>query len=115
IVSPFDGLVSAVGLTVGARATAGSASSAVDVIDPDLHTVSMSLDVAKIPLVKVGQKATVIPDGSGRPLAATVSYVAAAPSTSGGSSYVVRLTFGGTPSGLRNGIQAAVTLVVAEA
>ncbi|MFI5100392.1 MAG: efflux RND transporter periplasmic adaptor subunit, partial [Actinomycetes bacterium] len=115
IVSPFDGVVSAVGLTVGQTATAGSASSAVDVIDPVSHTVSIAVDVAKIPLVKVGQKATVVPDGSGTALAATVSYVAVAPSTSGGSSYLVRLTFGGTPAGLRDGIQAAVTLVVAQA
>jgi HlyD family secretion protein len=114
IVSPFDGVVAAVGLTVGSTATAGSAGSAVEVIDPGTHTVSLSVDVAKIPLVKVGQKATVVPDGTGRPLPATVSYVAAAPSTSGGSSYLVRLTFGAATTGLRDGIQAAVTLIVAQ-
>ncbi len=115
IVSPFAGTVSSVGLTVGQTATAGSASSAIDVIDPVLHSVSVPVDVAEVPLVEVGQQATVVPDGTGRPLAATVSYVAAAPTTSGGSSYLVRLTFGGTPAGLRDGIQASVTLVVAEA
>jgi trimeric autotransporter adhesin len=78
IVSPFTGVVSSVGLTVG-------------------------------------QQATVVPDGSSVPLAATVSFVAAAPTNSGSTAYNVQLAFTSNPSTLRDGIQAAVTITTAQA
>ena len=115
VTSPIAGVVSSVGLTVGSTATAGSSSSAIGVVDPTTHTVSVPVDVAKVPLVKVGQQATVVPDGTGSQLPATVSYVAPAPSTAGGSSYLVRLTFAGSPTGLYDGVQAAVSIAVAGA
>ena len=115
IVSPYSGVVSSVGLTVGQQATAGSTTTAVDVIDPTGHGVTLSVDVTKIPQVKVGQKATVVPDGSATPLAATVSYVAAAPATTGSTAYTVQLAFVSNPTTLRYGIQAAVTITTAQA
>jgi HlyD family secretion protein len=115
IVSPLTGVVSSVGLTVGQQATAGSTSSAVDVIDPTGHGVTLSVDVTKIPQVKVGDKATVVPDGSSVPLAATVSYVAAAPTSSSSTAYNVQLAFGANPTTLRDGIQAAVTITTSQA
>ncbi|HEY5182057.1 MAG TPA: HlyD family efflux transporter periplasmic adaptor subunit, partial [Dermatophilaceae bacterium] len=108
-------VVSSVGLTVGQQATAGSTTTAVDVIDPTGHGVTLSVDVTKIPQVKVGQKATVVPDGSATPLAATVSYVAAAPATTGSTAYTVQLAFVSNPTTLRYGIQAAVTITTAQA
>jgi RND family efflux transporter MFP subunit len=115
ITAPMTGTVSSVGVTVGEQVSAGSSSEAVDVISPTQHSVSLLVDVTKVPLVKVGQQATVLPDGSNVWLPATVAYVGAAPSTSGGTSYLVRLSFTGATAGLRNGIQAAVKLVVANA
>jgi trimeric autotransporter adhesin len=115
IVSPLTGVVSSVGLTVGQQATAGSSSTAVDVIDPTGHGVTLSVDVTKIPQVKVGQQAVVVPDGSVTPLAATVSYVAAAPPTTTSTAYTVQLAFSGDPTALRNGIQAAVTITTGQA
>jgi trimeric autotransporter adhesin len=115
IVSPFTGVVSSVGLTVGQQATAGSSTAAVDVIDPTGHGVTLSVDVTKIPQVKVGENAIVVPDGSSVPLAATVSYVAAAPTTSGSTAYNVQLAFTSNPTTLRDGIQAAVTITTAQA
>jgi len=115
IVSPFTGVVSSVGLTVGQQATAGSATSAVDVIDPTGHGVTLSVDVTKIPQVKVGDKAIVVPDGSATPLAATVSYVAAAPTSSTSTAYNVQLAFVSDPATLRDGIQAAVIITTAQA
>ena len=115
IVSPFTGVVSSVGLTVGQQATAGSTTDAIDVIDPTGHGVTLSVDVTKIPQVKLGEKATVVPDGSSIPLAATVSYVAAAPTTSSSTAYNVQLAFTSNPTTLRDGIQAAVTITTAQA
>jgi multidrug resistance efflux pump len=115
IVSPLTGVVSSVGLTVGQQATAGSTTTAVDVIDPTGHGVTLSVDVTKIPQVKVGDKATVVPDGSSTPLAATVSYVAAAPTTSSSTAYNVQLAFTSTPTKLRDGVQTAVTITTAQA
>jgi multidrug efflux pump subunit AcrA (membrane-fusion protein) len=115
IVSPLTGVISSVGLTVGQQATAGSTTTAVDVIDPTGHGVTLSVDVTKIPQVKVGDKATVVPDGSSLPLAATVSYVAAAPTSSSSTAYNVQLAFGSNPTTLRDGIQAAVTITTSQA
>ncbi len=115
IVSPFAGVVSSVGLTVGQAESAGSTTQAIDVIDPNGHGVSLSVDVTKVPMVKVGQKATVVPDGTTKPLAATVSYVAPAPASSSSTAYAVQLTFDQEPAGLRDGIPAAVTLTTQQA
>jgi RND family efflux transporter MFP subunit len=115
IVSPFTGVVSSVGLTVGQQATAGSSTTAIDVIDPTGHSVTLSIDVTKIPQVKVGEKATVVPDGSLIPLAATVSYIAAAPATSGSTAYSVQLAFNSDPTTLRDGIQASATITTSQA
>jgi HlyD family secretion protein len=114
IVSPLTGVVSSVGLTVGQQAIAGSTTTAVDVIDPTGHGVTLSVDVTKIPQVKVGDKATVVPDGTAIPLEATVSYVAAAPITSSGTAYNVQLEFTSNPTKLRDGIQTAVTITTAQ-
>jgi trimeric autotransporter adhesin len=115
IVSPLTGVISSVGLAVGQQATAGSTTTAVDVIDPTGHGVTLSVDVTKIPQVKVGDNATVVPDGSSLPLTATVSYVAAAPNSSSSTAYNVQLAFGSNPTTLRDGIQAAVTITTSQA
>jgi hypothetical protein len=115
IVSPFTGVVSSVGLTVGQQATAGSSTDAVDVIDPTGHGVTLSVDVTKIPQVKIGEVATVIPDGSLVPLAATVSYIAAAPATSGSTAYNVQLAFNSDPTTLRDGIEASAIITTSQA
>jgi len=115
IVSPLTGVVSSVGLSVGQQAVAGSSSTAIDVIDPTGHGVTLSVDVTKIPQVKVGDKTTVVPDGSSTPLAAVVSYVAAAPTSSTSTAYTVQLVFTANPPKLRDGIQAAITVTTAQA
>jgi multidrug efflux pump subunit AcrA (membrane-fusion protein) len=115
ITSPLTGVVATVGVTVGGSVSAGSSTSAVQVIDTTAHIVTVGVDVTKVPLVKAGQHATVVPDGTSQELTGTVSYVAAAPSSSGGSTYEVRLTLDSAPADLRSGIQAAVTIVVTEA
>jgi multidrug efflux pump subunit AcrA (membrane-fusion protein) len=115
IVSPFTGVVSSVGLTVGQQATAGSSTTAIDVIDPTGHSVTVSVDVTKIPQVKIGEKATVVPDGSLIPLAATVSYIAAAPATTSSTAYVVQLAFNSDPTTLRDGIQASASITTSQA
>jgi multidrug efflux pump subunit AcrA (membrane-fusion protein) len=114
IVSPFTGVVSSVGLTIGQQATAGSTTTAIDVIDPTGHGVTVSVDVAKVAQVRVGQKAAVVPDGSATALPATVTYVAAAPAT-GSTGYTVELAFTSNPTKLRDGIQAAVKITTAQA
>ncbi len=115
LTSPLSGVVSAVGLTAGSTASAGSSTTAIQVIDPSAHTVTIDVDVTKVPMVKVGQKASVAPDGTGQTLTGTVSYVAAAPASSSSSSYAVRLTLASAPADLHDGIQAGVTLLVAQA
>ena len=110
IVSPIAGTVSAVGLTAGSSASAGSSSSAITVIGGDTHVVTLTVGVAKVSKVKVGESVAVTPDGSTTALPAKVVAVGAGPTTSGGSSYAVTVGFTGEPVGLRNGINVAVTI-----
>jgi multidrug efflux pump subunit AcrA (membrane-fusion protein) len=110
IVSPIAGTVSSVGLSAGQQVSAGSSSAAVTVIGGDAHVVTVGVDVSKIGRVKVGESATVTPDGSAGTYPATVVSVGVAPTASGGSTYAVKLGFSGHPTGLRDGTNAAVVL-----
>ena len=105
IVSPMAGTVSAVGLTVGGHATAGSSSSAVIIIG-DTHVVTIAVNVTKVPQVAVGQVAEVTPDGGAAAVTAKVTRVGVAPTT--GPSYAVVLGLTGAVAGLRDGTSASV-------
>ena len=69
--------------------------------------------MTKIPSIKVGQTATVRPDGATGALPAKVTTVGVAPSTAGGTAYPVTLGFTGAQPSLRDGIGAAVTITTA--
>jgi RND family efflux transporter MFP subunit len=115
LVSPIAGTVSTVGIAAGQQVAAGSSTAVIGIVGGDTHVITLAVDVTAIAQVKVGQPATVTPDGGTGPLAATVVSVGAAPSSTGGSSYPVRLGLAGHPAGLRDGVAAAVSLVTGQA
>lgn len=112
ILSPIAGTVSAVGLTVGQQVSAGSTSQSIQVIGGNAHVVTLAVDVTKISQVRVGEAATVTPDGTSTALPATVVAVSVAPTT--GTSYAVTLGLRTDPGGLRDGTNAAATVVTSQ-
>ena len=113
--SPIAGTVAAVGIQPGDPVSADSSTATIEVIGAGPHVVTVSVDVTKIPSIKAGQPATVLPDGGTGTLPATVTSVGVAPSTTGGTAYPVTLGFTGSPPDVRDGIGAAVTITTARA
>jgi HlyD family secretion protein len=87
----------------------------VSVIGGGGHKVTLTVDVTKIAQVKVGQQASVLPDGTSTTLPATVSAVGVAPTTSGATAYAVTLALPGNPRGLRDGTNATVSITTKSA
>ena len=117
IVSPMNGTVAAVNLAAGQQVSAGSTTATVVVVGTGGYEVATTAAVADIGDVKVGEHATVTPDGSSTPLDAEVVAVGVAPSSGSSASYPVVLGFTApaTPDGLRNGASASVDIDVAKA
>jgi HlyD family secretion protein len=113
--SPIAGTVAAVGIQPGDPVSADSTTATIEVIGAGPHVVTVPVDVTKIPSIKAGQPATVLPDGGTGVLPATVTSVGVAPSTTGGTAYPVTLGFTGNPPDVRDGIGAAVTITTARA
>jgi multidrug efflux pump subunit AcrA (membrane-fusion protein) len=113
IVSPIAGTVAAVGLVPGQTVTAGSTSATVVVVGSGGVEVTTTVGVDRIPDVKIGDAATVRPDGTNDAIAGKVVAVGAptTSSTTGATSYPVTITVPNGGQGLRNGSIAAVSIV----
>jgi multidrug efflux pump subunit AcrA (membrane-fusion protein) len=112
IVSPIDGTVTAVDLAAGDSVTAGSTTSRILVEGPGGYEVTATLAVDQLPKVKLGQSATVVPDGSDEELTGEVVSIglAATSSSSGATTYPVTVALD-DDAGLRNGSVASVSIV----
>lgn len=114
IVSPLAGTVAAVGLRVGQPAAAGSSTAAVVVVGTGGYEVASAVAVTDITKVKVGNTATVVPDGTKDRVAGTVVSIGVVPTTAGSATtYPVVIGVTGTSPGLRNGASATVGIQVA--
>ena len=83
IVSPINGTVASVGLSVGHSATADSSTENVIVVGQGGWEVASTVPVANIANVKVGDHATVLPDGVSQSLDGQVVQIGVAGTTSG--------------------------------
>ena len=70
MVSPIDGTVVTVSVTPGASASAGSTAFVVAGLDS--YQVVTTVPVADLPELKIGQQASVQPDGTSAPLTGSV-------------------------------------------
>jgi multidrug efflux pump subunit AcrA (membrane-fusion protein) len=113
--SPIAGTVAAVDIQPGDTVSADSSTATIEVIGAGPQVVTVSVDVTKIPSIRTGQPAAVVPDGGTGMLPASVTSVGVAPTTTGGTAYPVTLSFTGTPPNVRDGIGAAVTITTARA
>jgi HlyD family secretion protein len=112
IVSPIAGTVAEVSLVKGGAVTAASTTAMVLVVGGGGYEATTMVPVAEVPHVKVGQIATVTPDGShvartGRVVAIGL---AGTTSASGATTYPVTIGLGGDTADLGNGSTAQVAI-----
>jgi multidrug efflux pump subunit AcrA (membrane-fusion protein) len=116
IVSPIAGTVVAVDFAVGDDVIAGSATQTIVIVGAGGYEVTATIGVDDLRAVKVGQAATIVPDGSDHPIKGQVVNIGiAGTSASGTTSYPVVIGIDGDSSGLRNGSIASVAIVTSAA
>ncbi|MGI9080197.1 MAG: HlyD family efflux transporter periplasmic adaptor subunit [Acidimicrobiales bacterium] len=116
VVSPIAGAVGAVTLVPGHQVTAGSSVADVVVVGQGGSEVATTVSVDDVDKVRIGQTATVVPDGTSMSLDARVVSIGVAGSTSGTTTtYPVVVGFTGSPAGLGNGASASVRIELARA
>lgn len=106
--SPIDGTVVSVDAGLGTAVTAGSV--AFEIAGLDSYQVQTEVPVTDLPELKVGQRATVRPDGLASPLTGSVISIGLTPDTSNSPvTYPVTIGLGGQPGGLHaNGLANVV-------
>jgi HlyD family secretion protein len=113
IVSPIDGTVAAVNLTGGAQVSAGSSFANVVVVGPGGFEVTTTVPVTEVGMVKLGDSASVVPDGTSQAFDGKVVSIGVSPTTSGTTTnYGVIVGLDGSPANLHNGASAAVAITV---
>ncbi|MBV8234711.1 MAG: HlyD family efflux transporter periplasmic adaptor subunit [Acidimicrobiia bacterium] len=116
IVSPIDGTVAAVNMKAGDHVGAASSTENVVVVGPGGYEVTTTVPVTDIGNVKPGQDAAVVPDGAGSSIDGKVVSISVVPTTSGTNTvYPVVIGLNGSPDGLYNGGDAAVTITLNQA
>ena len=114
IASPIDGVVVAVSLTPGLAVDAASQTQTIVVQGDGGYEATMLVSVQRVSDVRVGQRAIVIPDRSGRELEGEVAYISTVPDAdSTSSSYLVVIGLKNSDADdLRNGETATATIVL---
>jgi len=112
LVSPVSGTVTAVDETAGASASAGSTAFVIAGLDS--YDVVASVPVTDMPALKVGEQASVLPNGSSAPVGGTVVAIGLIPDSTGSpTTYPVTIGLTGQPPGLHSGGYASVTITTA--
>ena len=112
LVSPVSGTVTAVDVTAGAAASAGSTAFVIAGLDS--YDVVASVPVTDMPALKVGEQASVLPNGTSTPVSGTVVAIGLIPYGTGSPpAYPVTIGLAGQPPGLRSGGFASVTITTA--
>lgn len=110
IASPITGHVVAVSMSVGDTVDAASTTENIIVAGTGGSELTTMVPVARLPAVKVGQAATIIPDGSTKIRTGKVVAVGLTASTqSGNTVYPVSIAFDDTGA-LKDGSTASVTI-----
>lgn len=114
IVSPVSGSVVSVTMAVGDDVDAASTSAHIVVVGDGGFEVTTMVSVDHIPDVKVGQRATVLPDGATDPIGGEVVAIALSPTTATtGTTYRVTIGLDDQGAGLGNGATGSVSIVTA--
>jgi HlyD family secretion protein len=112
LVSPISGTVVTVSVTAGSSTSAGSTAFVIAGLDS--YQVVTTVPVTDMPELKVGQRASVQPDGIRAPLSGSVASIGLVPATSGSTAYPVTIGLTGQPSGLHAGGYANVAITTGQ-
>ena len=116
ISSPIDGTVVQVTIVAGQSVTAASTTATIIIAATGGFESSLTLSVDQIPKVRVGQVATVLPDGFDRALRGLVAQISIQPvSSSGAATYRVIIALSDQPAELRNGSIGTASIITATA
>jgi HlyD family secretion protein len=110
--SPISGTVVALSLQRGAQVSAGSATANIVIAGGNGYEIATSIGVNDITQVKVGDAASVIPDGSLDRISAEVVFVGSPTNSGSSTTYPVVIGLTGAPGTLRNGAMATTTIDV---
>lgn len=114
VASPISGTVVSVSVTPGSTATPGAAAFVIAGLDT--YQVLTDVPVTDMPQLKVGQRASVQPDGLSTPLTGSVVSIGLIPDSTGSSvTYPVTIGLTGPSTGLHPGGYAGVTIITAQA
>ncbi len=106
--------MAAVTLAVGDDVTADSSTAHIVIVGAGGFEVTTMVSVDHIPDVKVGQQATVLPDGATDPLNGQVVAIALTPTTAtSGTTYRVTIGLDDQGTGLGNGATGSVSITTA--
>jgi hypothetical protein len=121
LVSPIAGTVAAVNITMGQQVQPGSSTDQVVVVGPGSFEVMTTVSDTDLPRLKIGDKATVTPDGTSTVTAGKVVAIGMLPTASGSSgssgsaAYPVTIGLDAGGDQLFAGSGAAVTIVTGRA
>lgn len=110
LVAMTSGTVMSIGLRVGSSVSANSTTATIVLADPTTYSYAITVPVAALTNLNVGDVSSIVPDGTSKKLAGKVVAIGLAPTTSGGSSYAVTVGLDEQPTGLRDGSTASVTI-----
>jgi HlyD family secretion protein len=110
ITSPINGTVVALSLQTGEQVSAGSSTANVMVAGADGYEIATSVGVNNITQVKVGDAASVIPDGSLQSLDGKIVFIGSPSSSSTTTTYPVVIGLTGNTASLQNGAMATTTI-----
>jgi HlyD family secretion protein len=112
VATPISGAVISVSATVGADETAGSTAFVIAGLDS--FEVVAQVPVTDMPQLKVGERASVLPDGTTTPVSGSVVSIGLIPDSTGSpTTYPVTIGLTGLPSGLHADGYATVTITTA--
>lgn len=112
IASPIAGTVQGINLAVGDAVDAASTTANIVVVGDGGYEATTTVSVDEVTDVKVGQHATLLPDGSKRALDGTVTAISIAPDDQASTtSYRVVVGLTGSEAELDNGSTGSVAIV----
>ncbi len=110
ITSPINGTVVALALQTGEQVSASSSTANVVVAGGNGYEVATQVGVNDITQVKIGDAATVVPDGSLQRINGKVVFIGSPTTSSSSTTYPVVIGLTESPSALRNGALATTTI-----
>ncbi len=115
MVSPIAGTVTSVDIAVGDDVSSGSTTDHIEIVGAGGYEATTTVGIDDIADVKVGQSASVAPDGVGRRIRGEVVAISISPVDGSTTTYLVTVALQGKTDDLRIGSTGSVSIVTERA